>query len=107
MIRRVQAILGVLSLKTKAILDLAANVLAGEIAARSGQTDVAVRHFLAAVAEQDGHWFTEPPVWYFPVRQSLGARSDPLGRILFESPVSPGKGSGRAPRSVRFFPACH
>ena len=26
-----------------------------------------------AVAEQDGHWFTEPPVWYFPVRQSLGA----------------------------------
>jgi predicted Zn-dependent protease len=34
---------------------------------------VAVRHFLAAVAEQDGHWFTEPPVWYFPVRQSRGA----------------------------------
>jgi tetratricopeptide (TPR) repeat protein len=59
--------------KTKTILDLAANVLAGEIAARTGQTDVAVRHLLAAVAEQDGHWFTEPPVWYFPVRQSLGA----------------------------------
>jgi tetratricopeptide (TPR) repeat protein len=59
--------------KTKAILELAVNVLAGEIAARSGQTDVAVRHFLAAVAEQDGHWFSEPPVWYFPVRQSLGA----------------------------------
>jgi tetratricopeptide (TPR) repeat protein len=59
--------------KTRAILDLATNVLAGEIAARSGQTDVAVRHLLAAVAEQDGHWFTEPPVWYFPVRQSLGA----------------------------------
>jgi tetratricopeptide (TPR) repeat protein len=59
--------------KAKAIMDLAANVLAGEIAARSGQTDVAVRHFLAAVAEQDGHWFTEPPPWYYPVRQSLGA----------------------------------
>ena len=59
--------------KAKAMLDLAANVLAGEIAARSGQTDVAVRHLLAAVAEQDGHWFTEPPPWYFPVRQSLGA----------------------------------
>jgi predicted Zn-dependent protease len=55
------------------MLDLAANVLAGEIAARSGQTDVAVRHLVAAVAEQDGHWFTEPPPWYFPVRQSLGA----------------------------------
>ena len=59
--------------KTKTILDMAVNVLAGEIAARTGQTDVAVRHLLAAVAEQDGHWFTEPPVWYFPVRQSLGA----------------------------------
>jgi tetratricopeptide (TPR) repeat protein len=59
--------------KTKAMLDLAENVLAGEIAARSGQTDLAVSHFLAAVAEQDGHWFTEPPPWYFPVRQSLGA----------------------------------
>jgi tetratricopeptide (TPR) repeat protein len=59
--------------KTKTILDLADNVLAGEIAARTGQTDLAVQHLLAAVAEQDGHWFTEPPVWYFPVRQSLGA----------------------------------
>ena len=59
--------------KTKTILDLADSVLAGEIAARTGQTDVAVRHLLAAVAEQDGHWFTEPPVWYYPVRQSLGA----------------------------------
>jgi hypothetical protein len=59
--------------KTKAMLELAENVLAGEIAARSGQTDLAVRHLLAAVAEQDGHWFTEPPPWYFPVRQSLGA----------------------------------
>src|SRR5262249_5616865 len=59
--------------KTKTLLDLAGSVLAGEIAARSGQTDVAVQHLLAAVAEQDGHWFTEPPVWYYPVRQSLGA----------------------------------
>jgi predicted Zn-dependent protease len=59
--------------RTKTILELAENVLAGEIAARSGQTDVAVRHLLAAVAEQDGHWFTEPPAWYFPIRQSLGA----------------------------------
>jgi predicted Zn-dependent protease len=50
-----------------------ANILAGEIAARTGQTDVAARHLLAAVAEQDDHWLTEPPVWYFPVRQSLGA----------------------------------
>jgi tetratricopeptide (TPR) repeat protein len=68
--------------KAKAILDLAANVLAGEIAARAGQTDVAVRHLLAAVAEQDGHWFTEPPPWYFPVRQSLGAALLAGGRAV-------------------------
>lgn len=59
--------------KTKAMLGLAAEVLAGEIAARSGRTELAVRHLQAAVAEQDGHWFTEPPPWYFPVRQALGA----------------------------------
>jgi tetratricopeptide (TPR) repeat protein len=68
--------------KTKTILDLADNVLAGEIAARTDQTDVAVQHLLAAVAEQDGHWFTEPPVWYFPVRQSLGAALLSGGRPL-------------------------
>jgi hypothetical protein len=32
-----------------------------------------VWHLLAALAEQDGQWVTELPVWYFPVRQSLGA----------------------------------
>ena len=33
----------------------------------------AERLLRAAMAEQDTHWFTEPPPWYFPVRQSLGA----------------------------------
>ena len=55
------------------LLVLAADVLAGEIAARAAQTDVAVRHLSQAVTAQDRHWFTEPPPWYFPVRHSLGA----------------------------------
>jgi tetratricopeptide (TPR) repeat protein len=59
--------------KARDMLELAAEVLAGEIAARSGETDTAVRHLLKAVAVQDGHWFTEPPPWYYPVRHSLGA----------------------------------
>jgi tetratricopeptide (TPR) repeat protein len=59
--------------KTADMLRLASEVLAGEIAARSGDTATAVRHLSAAVQMQDGHWFTEPPPWYFPVRQSLGA----------------------------------
>jgi tetratricopeptide (TPR) repeat protein len=59
--------------KTRELLQLARLVLTGEIAGRAGQTDAAVRALLEAVAIQDGHWFTEPPPWYFPVRQALGA----------------------------------
>lgn len=68
--------------KTKQMLGLGAEVLAGEIAARGGEIDTAVRHFLAAVAIQDGHWFTEPPPWYYPVRQSLGAVLLQAGRVV-------------------------
>src|SRR4030095_10239589 len=59
--------------RAKNMLQLAANVLAAEIAAKSGDLATAERLLRAAVAEQDTHWFTEPPPWYFPVRQSLGA----------------------------------
>jgi tetratricopeptide (TPR) repeat protein len=59
--------------RTKNMLQLAANVLAGEIAAKAGDVATAERLLRAAVAEQDTHWFTEPPPWYFPVRQALGA----------------------------------
>jgi len=59
--------------RAKNVLQLAANVLAGEIAAKAGDSVTAERLLRAAVAEQDSHWFTEPPPWYFPVRQALGA----------------------------------
>ncbi|HEV8441328.1 MAG TPA: hypothetical protein VGT40_24835 [Methylomirabilota bacterium] len=59
--------------RARNMLQLAANVLAGEMAARAGDTASADRLLRAAVAEQDTHWFTEPPPWYFPVRQALGA----------------------------------
>jgi len=55
------------------MLQLAGDTLAGEIAARGGDTTTAVRYFSEAIRAQDGHWFTEPPPWYFPVRQALGA----------------------------------
>jgi len=56
-----------------ALLRLASNALAGEIAARRGQTDDAVHHLEEAIRIQDGLPYTEPPPWYYPVRQSLGA----------------------------------
>jgi tetratricopeptide (TPR) repeat protein len=59
--------------RAKNMLGLAANVLGGEIAAKTGDGVSAERLLRAAVAEQDTHWFTEPPPWYYPVRQSLGA----------------------------------
>ena len=62
------------------MLALASEVLAGEIAARGGETDTAVKHLAEAVRMQDEHWFTEPPPWYFPVRQSLGAALLQAGR---------------------------
>jgi tetratricopeptide (TPR) repeat protein len=59
--------------KSREMLTLAVEVLSGELAARRGEWDTAVRHLAEAARIQDGHWFTEPPPWYFPVRQTLGA----------------------------------
>jgi tetratricopeptide (TPR) repeat protein len=78
---RLEAIVGSVSaertiaffFRAKNLLQLAANVLAAEIAAKAGDVASAERLLRAAVAEQDTHWFTEPPPWYFPVRQALGA----------------------------------
>jgi hypothetical protein len=56
-----------------ALLHIAADTLAGEIAARRGQTDDAVKHLQEAVRAQDALPYSEPPPWYYPARQSLGA----------------------------------
>jgi tetratricopeptide (TPR) repeat protein len=73
--------------RAKNVLQLAANLLAGEIAAKAGDVATAERLLRAAVAEQDTHWFTEPPPWYFPVRQSLGAVLLQAGRASDAEPV--------------------
>lgn len=66
--------------KMSDMLGLAVEVLSGEIAARGGDADTAVKHLAEAVRMQDAHWFTEPPPWYFPVRQALGAALLQTGR---------------------------
>jgi len=66
--------------KTREMLTLAVEVLSGELAARRREWDAAIRHLAEAARIQDGHWFTEPPPWYFPVRQSLGAILVSAGR---------------------------
>lgn len=48
------------------------HVLAGEIALRSGDALAAVAHFRMAVTIEDALLYDEPPLWYYPIRQSLG-----------------------------------
>lgn len=55
------------------LLELGAAHLEGEIEAAGGQTDRAVAALEQAVARQDALVYMEPPPWYFPVRQALGA----------------------------------
>jgi tetratricopeptide (TPR) repeat protein len=64
-----------------ALLNLASNVLAGEIAAKRGHYDEAVQLLETAVSQQDNLGYEEPPAWYYPVRQSLGAVLLQAGRV--------------------------
>jgi tetratricopeptide (TPR) repeat protein len=55
------------------LLQIADALLQGDIALASGSTTQAIAHFRRAVDLQDGLPYTEPPFWYYPTRQSLGA----------------------------------
>ena len=55
------------------LLEIAKSLLKGEMAYRSGDATSAVLAFEEAVALQDALPYTEPPFWYYPTRQSLGA----------------------------------
>jgi tetratricopeptide (TPR) repeat protein len=57
----------------KDLLAIAKLLLRGEIAFRAGSAAAAVTSFAEAVALQDALPYTEPPFWYYPTRQSLGA----------------------------------
>ncbi len=56
------------------------HVLAGEIALRTGDAAGAVTHFQAAAEIEDALLYDEPPLWYYPVRQSLGRALLEAGR---------------------------
>jgi predicted Zn-dependent protease len=54
-------------------LQIASRIVAGEIAARQGRANEAIRLLEEAVAIEDGIPYNEPPVWHQPPRQVLGA----------------------------------
>lgn len=59
--------------KAKDILKIAENVLGGKIAAAKKDYTGAAELLRQAVAVQDSLKYGEPPDWFFPVRESLGA----------------------------------
>ena len=64
----------------KAPISIAMHALMGEIAARAGNPQAAIPHFQAALAIEDKGIYSEPPKWYYPIRQSLGLALLKAGR---------------------------
>ena len=58
---------------TAALIDIAVEVLDGEIAAARGDYETAIEALVAAAELEDELTYDEPPPWYQPVRLSLGA----------------------------------
>ncbi|HUL08453.1 MAG TPA: hypothetical protein VLV76_19155 [Candidatus Acidoferrum sp.] len=62
------------------ILRVAQNVVLARAAQAKGDTAEAITYFQAAAGVQDSIPYMEPPYWYYPVRQSLGAALLKAGR---------------------------
>src|SRR5262245_12686954 len=65
----------------KDVLTLAQNVAEARLAQAKGDSKTAIARFGAAAAIQDAFPYTEPPYWYYPVRQSLAAALLQAGRF--------------------------
>ncbi len=64
----------------RSLLNIAVEVLAGEIAANRNRHEEAISHLERAVRLQEGLVYSEPPEWYFPSRHYLGAALLDAGR---------------------------
>ncbi len=63
------------------IVQTAPTVASARLADASGDLTGAIGAYQQAVALQDSLPYTEPPYWYYPVRQSLGAALLRAGRV--------------------------
>lgn len=63
------------------LLSIAQQVALGRIAQANDDVESAIAHFEAGVELQDTVNYMEPPYWYYPVRQSLGAAYIAAGRF--------------------------
>jgi tetratricopeptide (TPR) repeat protein len=62
------------------VVAIASYALAGEIALRTGDPQAAVDHLAVAAMLEDGMVYEEPPVWYLPIRHTLGRALLEAGR---------------------------
>jgi tetratricopeptide (TPR) repeat protein len=65
----------------EAILEIAVEVLAGELAGKRGDYDHAIARLHRGILLEDNLIYNEPPDWHVPVRQSLGAVLLDAGRF--------------------------
>jgi tetratricopeptide (TPR) repeat protein len=63
------------------VMRLARTVIQGRVAQAQGDLPAAIARFEEASAIQDSLPYTEPPYWYYPVRQTLGAALLQAGRL--------------------------
>ncbi|EHM02554.1 tetratricopeptide repeat protein [Acetobacteraceae bacterium AT-5844] len=62
------------------MLNIASRVITARVAQAQGEPDRAIAFFKEAAAMQDTLPYMEPPFWYYPVQQSLGAALLAQGR---------------------------
>jgi tetratricopeptide (TPR) repeat protein len=63
------------------VMRLARAVIQGRVAQAQGNLTAAIARFEEASALQDSLPYTEPPYWYYPVRQTLAAALLQAGRV--------------------------
>jgi tetratricopeptide (TPR) repeat protein len=63
------------------VMRLARIMIQGRVAQAQGDLPVAIARFEEASALQDSLPYTEPPYWYYPVRQTLAAALLQAGRL--------------------------
>jgi tetratricopeptide (TPR) repeat protein len=56
---------------TASVLDIATNLLSGQLEAQAGRYESAIAHLQTAVKLEDALVYTEPADWYQPTRQAL------------------------------------
>jgi tetratricopeptide (TPR) repeat protein len=64
------------------VLEIAEEIVAARIAQARGDAPGAIAAFAKAAALQDGLAYMEPPYWYYPIHQSLGAALLQAGRTV-------------------------